>query len=159
MILSICSTSSLPAHSLQSARCHRRRFYGRRSLFDNKISAIASVRGLASRLPLPCTQTLTALASMSRFPITNMVCTFILKISKKRNRLTTLAGRGNIVRQTCHGVNDEPFLLKAATTHGKPPMTSVASRARSLYRARRQARSRKAGLRASRRRYYTATRG
>lgn len=33
---------------------------------------------------------------MSRVPITNMVCTFIVKISKKRNR----------------GVNDEPFLLK-----------------------------------------------
>jgi hypothetical protein len=41
-----------------------------------------------------------------------MLWTFILKISKKKNRLTTLAGRGNIVRQTCHGVNDEPFLLK-----------------------------------------------
>ena len=48
---------------------------------------------------------------MSRFPITNMLWTFILKISK-RNWLTTLAGRGNIVRQTYHGVNDEPFLLK-----------------------------------------------
>jgi hypothetical protein len=49
---------------------------------------------------------------MSRFPITIMLWTFILEISKKRNRPTTLAGRGNIVRQTYHGVNDEPFLLK-----------------------------------------------
>ncbi len=51
--------------------------YGRRSLIDNKISAIASERGLAPRLPLPWTRTLTASASMSRFPITNIVWTFI----------------------------------------------------------------------------------
>ena len=38
---------------------------------------MASARGLAPRLPLPWTRTLTALASMSRFPMTNMVCTFI----------------------------------------------------------------------------------
>ena len=52
------------------------RVYDRRSLIDNNISAIASARGFAPRFPLPWTRTLTASASMSRLPITNMVWTF-----------------------------------------------------------------------------------
>ena len=46
------------------------KFYAPRSFIDIKMSAMASVRGLAPRLPLPWTRTLTALASMSRLPIT-----------------------------------------------------------------------------------------
>src|SRR5205823_14353421 len=60
----------------QRDKC-RNGLHERRSLIDCKISAIASARGLAPRLPLPWTRTLTASASMSRFPITNMVWTFI----------------------------------------------------------------------------------
>ena len=52
-------------------------FTARRSLIAARRSAITSSRGFAPRLPLPWTRTLTALASMSRFPITSMVWTFI----------------------------------------------------------------------------------
>src|SRR5437763_14405009 len=51
--------------------------HGRRSLIDNKMSAIASLRGLAPRLPFAWSRTLTPLASMSRCPLTNFVWAFV----------------------------------------------------------------------------------
>lgn len=45
--------------------------HGVRALILSRISATACVRGFAPRLPLPWMRTLTASASMSRFPITN----------------------------------------------------------------------------------------
>jgi hypothetical protein len=49
--------------------------YARRSRTAARISATTSAFGLAPRLPLPWTRTLTALAAMSRGPTTSMVWT------------------------------------------------------------------------------------
>ena len=55
----------------------RARELGDRRWIELRISATASPRGCAPRLPLPWTRTLTALASRSRLPMTSMVWTFI----------------------------------------------------------------------------------